>query len=502
MQKTGILGIYLAKEHAAAVCLSIEGRDRELVGCFSVSFDNAEQATVQALAQRIAAGCAERSFAFTDTAVALDCGMFMQHSVRSEFSDIKRISQTVRFDTEEVLGADATDVAIAFKTDSVEQLPSAESAEGKTTLSVFTAQKQMLAEVISALAANNLDPVSVEPDVNCLARFVITGVSLPADTRPLFAVLSRRNGYFIAPLSLPWQGVSPMPPAAMRTFLLSPQDRTEQLVKQVSMTAALLQTKGTFNRLEVLDAADSVNCEDIAGKLTLQTEHIDLADSAKCSAEQLADCPDSVEFAVAYGAALAGLDPPRSASWRSDFMPYQGKRMRLQKAMKFFAAAAVVLMFALGLYGLMQALQLKKYHSTLHKKFAEEYAAVMSGEKMPNKAKDATTKLSKTLRRVKDAQEGYSLVGEEAVAGKLGLVLQAFNKCASGTGLEINTVSITERAITISGSTAGGNNSNTLKVFEAMKQSGLNILQQNFSTEGGRGNFNVTVEAQKTGGSV
>jgi hypothetical protein len=498
VQPTNVLGIYLAKDHATVACLAVEGRDRNLLGCFSVSLDGAEQSAPQMLAQRIAAGCAERRISFTETAVALDCGMFMQHSVRSEFSDVRKITQTVRFDTEEVLGADATDVAIAFKIDSTDQSGS--------TLSVFTAQKQMLAELLSALAANNLDCVSVEPDVNCLARFIITGVSLPADARPLFALLSRRNGYFLAPLSSPWRGVLPVPPAAMRTFLLSSQNRNEQLVKQVSMTTALLQTAGPFNCLEVFDTADSVNCDDIAKKLTLQTERIDLLSSAKVSAEQLTDpatarsavtsCPDPVEFAIAYGAALEVLDPPRNANWRSDFMPYQGRKMRLQKAMKLFAVAAVVLMFAVGLYGLMQALQFNKYRDALRGKFAKEYSSAMFGQSAPARSKEAVTRINTALRRIKDAQKGgFSLTGEEAVAGKLALVLQAFNKCAAAAGLNVDSISITDKAITISGDTSS--RENTLKVFEAMRQTGLNVLQQRLSAEGGRDTFNVTVEPQK-----
>jgi hypothetical protein len=282
----------------------------------------------------------------------------------------------------------------------------------------------------------------------------------------------------------------------MRTFLLSAsQNRNEMLVKQVSMTTALLQAAGTINRLEIFDLADSVDCDDIAKKLTVQTNRIDIVGSAKLSAENLADCPDAVEFAIACGAAIAHLDLPNSSNFRSDFMPYQGRKLRLQQTIKFFAVAAVILMFALGLYGLMQALQFNKYRSQLRVKFTKEFSTVMFGEKIPDKSKDATKKIDTALRRIKETQKGFSLTGEEAVAAKLGLVLQAFNKCAASTGLNIESVSVTDKAITLSGDTSSPDN--TLKVFEALRQSNLNVLQQRISSDGGRSTFGVTVEPKK-----
>ena len=259
---------------------------------------------------------------------------------------------------------------------------------------------------------------------------------------------------------------------------------------------ALLQAAGTINRLEIFDLADSVDCDDIAKKLTVQTNRIDIVGSAKLSAENLADCPDAVEFAIACGAAIAHLDLPNSLNFRSDFMPYQGRKLRLQQTIKFFAVAAVILMFALGLYGLMQALQFNKYRSQLRVKFTKEFSAVMFGEKIPDKSKDATKKIDTALRRIKETQKGFSLTGEEAVAAKLGLVLQAFNKCATSTGLNIESVSVTDKAITLSGDTPSPDN--TLKMFEALKKTGLNVLQQRISTDGGRSTFGVTVEPTPT----
>ncbi len=486
MQPSSFLGMYISKDHATVVCLGIQGRERKVTGCFSVSLEAGEQSGPDVLCRRIAAACAERKLEFAEMGVALDSSMFMQHSVHSEFSDVRKITQTIRFDTEEALGTDVADVAIAFKIDSTDDTGS--------NLSVFTVQKQMLTELLVALQANNLDPVSVEPDVNCLTRFVCQNIALPLDTRPLFAFLSRRSGYFLAFVSSPWQGVLPTPSAMMRTFLLgAAQDRNELLPRQVSMTTALLQNAEPINCLAVFDVENSVDCDDIARKLTIQTERVDIFGSVKLPGETLVECPDPVEFAVAYGAAMAHLDELQHANWRSDFMPYQGRKMRLQKTLRFFSAAAVVLMLALGLYGFMQALQFKKYRARLREKFAKEYSSVMFGQDIPGKSREAVTRLTTAMRRIRDAQkESLTLTAEEAVAGKLALVLQAFNKCAASTRLSIDSVSITDKTITISGDTSSPES--TLKVFDAFRQTGLNVLQQRISSDGGRSTFSVTVE--------
>jgi hypothetical protein len=120
----------------------------------------------------------------------------------------------------------------------------------------------------------------------------------------------------------------------------------------------------------------------------------------------------------------------------------------------------------------------------------------MFGQSAPRSSKEAVRRLGTALRRIKEGQKGFSLTGEEAVAGKLSMVFQAFNKCASATGLNIESINITDKTITINGETSGADS--TLKVFESLKQAGLNVLQQRISSsEGGRSNFGVTVETKK-----
>ncbi len=489
MEGQKYLGIYLSKDTATVVCLGLEGRDYKVLGCFSVSVEQQEPqeqfrtgAVNAELAHLIVEGCAERKLKFSEVAVALDCSMFMQHNVRSEFDDPKQIAATIRFDTEEALAMDVTDVAIAFRITSSDQTGS--------QLTVFTAERKILSDVLLSLQANNIDPVTIEPDVNCLSRFILQNMSLSEDLHPLFCAFSRRSGYFIIP---PRPGVGAQKRLAMRTFLVGPtQDRGDLLTREAPVAIALGGTEEPVNCLKVYDSTGSVNCKQLGERLDIEVGSIDLAEAAAVEPDALADCDEAADFAIAYGAALAHLERAQSINFRNDFMPYQGRKVRLQKALKFASISVIVLVFAVGLYFQLQLLQKNKYRTRLREKFAKDYLAVMLDEKkLPARAKEAVRKVGGELRRVKDAKSGQlSITGEASIAAKLTLVLEAFNKCAAQTNLKINKVSITPKAISIVGDTSS--RKNTLKLFEAIKDK-LEILQHRYVSKAGRDNFSMTV---------
>jgi len=473
------LGIYLSRDAATVACLGSRGRD--VLGCFSVSVEEAEEPNLQVLASLIAQGCAERGLEFSEVAVALDCAMFMQHNVHSGFDDPKQIAATVRFDTEEAAACDITDVAIAFKIISSDQTGSA--------LTVFTAQRKMLSDVLLSLQSNNIDPVTIEPDVNCLSRFICQSVSLPEDLHSFFAVLSRRSGYFIVFSKSHKQ-------LAVRTFLLGPdRDRGELLAREVPVTAALAEADEPVNCLKVFDSTGSVNYQQLGEKLGIEAGGVDLVAAVAVSPESLADCADPVDFAIACGAALAHLERAPSINFRNDFSPYQGRKLRLQKALKFASYSVTVLVLAVGLYFQLQLLQRSRYRSRLNDKFEKQYSAVMFGKELPDKSNPAK-KLAGELRRIMDVKRGhFDITGEESISAKLTLVLEAFNECAAQTNLKIDSVSITAKTISITGDTSS--RKNTLKLFEAIKKGKLEILQQNLYSKGGRDNFRITVMPKK-----
>jgi len=471
------LGIYLSKDTATAVCLG----GRSILGCFSVTIEETEKQKLQELVRLITEGCAERGLKFSDVAVALDCSMFMQHNVRSKFSDPKQIAATIRFDAEEVLAMDITDLAIAFKVTS--------SNQAGSSLTVFTAKKKQLSDILISLQSNNIDPVTIEPDVNCLSRFILQNVSLPPDLRPLFCVLSDSSGYFIA-------FAESQETLAMRTFLVKPaQERNALLAREVPVTTALVKSDKPVNCIKVFDSTGSVNYQQLSERLGIEAGSVDLVEAVATSPEALADCADPVGFAIAYGAALSHLEKAQSVNFRNDFMSYQGKKVRLQKAMKFSSVSVVVLMLAAGLYFQLQLWQENKYRNRLREKFEKQYSAVMLGKKPPAKS-NPVKKLAGELRRIESVKEGLlSVTGEESISAKLTMVLDAFNKCAVQTNLNIGSITITTKTISIAGDTSS--RGNTLKLFDAIRESRLEILQQYLDAKGGRDNFRITIVPKK-----
>ena len=485
MESQNYLGIYISKDKATVVSLALIGRHEKLLGCFSVSVDEQEQAKLQVLAGLIARGCAERNMEFSEVSAALDCAMFMQHSVHSEFTDPKQIGATVKSDTEEALATDIADVALAFEITS--------SGQAGSELTVFTAQRKILSEVLLSLQQYNLDPVTIEPDVNCLSRLIAAKASSGQSRQPgtLFGILSGRNGYLIAPTVS--TGAGPQKASTTRTFLVGPtQDRGALLTREVLVTAALVGDGETINHLKVFDSAGTVEHQQLGEKLGHdKIEGVDWL-AAEAESRNTADCADTVDFAIAYGAAMAHSEKGHRVDFRDDFSPFQGKKIKMQKALKFATICVTALFITIGLHYQTQLFKINKYRSASSAKFAKDYSVVMLGQKPPEDINSAVRKLGSELRRIRDAKKGLiTIKGEKSISSKLTLVLTAFNKCAAQTSLNIKTISITARDINIIGDTSS--RQNTQKLFKAVRNNGLEILREAYDLKGGRDSFSITV---------
>lgn len=484
MESQNCLGLYIAKDTATAVWLHSRSKEDGDWSCFSVSTKGQEQPGFQTLAGLIAKGCAEREWTFTEVAVALDCAMFMQHGVHSGFSDPKQIAATVKFDTEEIVATDISNVALAFEVIS--------SDPSGAELAVFTAERKILSDILSALQQNGLDPVTMEPDISCLSRFIsrTAGSVEPLQAGTLFAALSRHSGYLIIPAAPNPQGNRNG--ITLRTFVVGPaQNRAELLSRESLVTIAMAEDVEPIKKIRVFDSAGAVDCQQLGEKLNAQAAAIDLYQAAGVEPHAPADGTDPVDFAIAYGAALTGSEKGHKVDFRSDFIPFQGKKMRLQKALKAAAVSVTILLLAVGLYFQTQLFSVNRDGNNLRSKFAKDYADVTL-EKLPSTVtiKKAVADLEKLLRRIEAEKKGL-IADKTSISSKLTLVLAAFNKCAAQTNLNISSITITTNDISITGDTSS--RQNRQKIFDAVRNSGLEVTQEGYNEKGGREYFVMKV---------
>ena len=480
MESHNYLGIYLRPERATVVCVAVQGRDKKLIGCFSVSAEGQQENAQQALAERIVQGCSERDMKFGQAAVALDCTLFMQHAVHSEFGDYKKIAATIRFDTEEALAMDVSDVAVAFRITS--------SDDNGSNLDVFTAQRGVLTEILLALQSVGIDPVLVDPDSYCLSRYLDAyGRSDgSSEHRQLHALLSDSRGYLLA--------ASTSGPLTMRAFPISAaQNRTQLLAREVLTTTALAETAGPVHQLCFFDAKGEVSSERLTERVGRPVKVRNPVEMAGLEPSQVVDGSNPVDFALAYGAALTLGEKERGINFRDDHMPYQGEKLRMDWALKFLSFMVTLLILSAGVYFQTQWMQAKADLDGVRRKFEPDYIAVMQAKKFPATVKEAVTKLEKELNRLK-SDKGIGGAPQETTSAKLTLVLQALNSCAAQTGLVIDTISITPKTIAINGST-NSRVSTVNGVYDAMKKFGLEVKDNSATTEtqNNRDNFDVTV---------
>jgi hypothetical protein len=483
VERQNYLGIYISKKTATVVCLGPPKKDSSGVKCFSVSVEGQEQQDMQALAGLIAQGCAERNFKFSEIAVALDCSMFMQHSVHSEFKDPKQIAATIRFDTEEALATDITNVAVAFEIES--------SDETGSQLTVFTAERQILSEILDALQQYNFDPVNIEPDVNCLSRFVSRRINSKSEqTGTLYGMLSNRNGYLIVPPAEADDGSQTA--SIVRTFLVgAKQDRTKLLQREVLVTTALVEGTESPGKFKVFDSVGDVNATLLSEKVGIESDEIDLRSIIETEIRPQDDCSAPIEFAIAYGAILALSEKIRSVDFREDFSPFLGKKLRQQKTLKTAAISVTILLVATGLYFHAQLFSVNKNRDKLRNSFARNYTEVtLEPLSAKLKIKDAVRELGRLQRRIENEKKGLNPEAKP-ISSNLTLVLTAFNECAEQTNLNIDTITITAKDIMITGDTS--NRQKRQKLFETVRKNGLEIIRERYEFKENRENFNITV---------
>jgi len=452
MEKQNSLGIYITTGKAFVVVLA--GHGEKAVKYFSVSVEGedpsegANKSLAAAIMQKISAD----DFTVTEVSAAVDCALFTQHELHSEFTDAKQIANTIAFDAEEALAVDASETALAFSI--------INSDQNGSDIAVFSAKREQMMNILGDLQGRGIDPAVIEPDIVTLGRFMRHKFSAPNKSNCLFAVFSDKACYIIA-------ASESSDIVTGRSFLVaSSQDKTGILSSQIPLTIAAEKSGTSFDLLFVAGAgSEEIDTEKLSERLGMEVGTTDLITLLPGS-DAMPDDEDVTGFAFACGAGLGQILKTQTCDFRRSFAPYEGKKLLLQKTLRFIAICAAVLLLAAGLYFQLKVFRKNSYTNQIKDKLQADYAAVMYGKKHTS-----AEPFDKRLGRIyKSLQKRYSggIDDEQAVTAKLTFIFEVLNKCPKTIDLNIESIKISAKTITISGDT--NSKKNTLKLLDYFKK--------------------------------
>jgi len=477
VESQNVLGLFFGKTQATAICVN----KGAVSGAVTVSLEAEQKGDLQTLAHCLAEQCKDQNLKYTEVSVALDSAWFMQHSVHSEFKQAKQIAATVRFDTEEVVASDISNLSVAFEI--------AKSDEDGSTLNVFTADHDPLSQILLTLQSHALDPIRILPDVGSLTGLIQQNLETDAlaGTSALICLVSNCNGYFFR-----YDQDTGLHP--VRAFLVGSRANLTDLLVRESFTT-MASVGGSLGSLFVYSADGQVDIEVLSQKLGVPAAGLPWFESSPWGQQANSDQQDVVAYAVAYGAATLSTEMGSTLDFRTDFMPYQGKKMRFQSAMKWACVSATLLVLAWG--GRLQAnwFQAKSDRDALKDRLREDYTRVMPG-KTDLPAKSPVKALQTTIRAIKDVQGGrLDLAGSQPTLAKLTLVLKAINQSFTATKLEINSVTIAASSLTINGTTA--TTAGRLQFRKALQSQNIgDVSMTQLTPKNGRAPFSVSIKPQ------
>lgn len=503
MEQNRCLGIYVEPDRATVVLAARAGGKIEVIEQFCVATaagqtpaaSAGQQGQQQAFsfaqtARDIAAACREKQLVFTDVAAAIDCRLYRQQTLHSEFTELKQIAQTIKFDAEEALVINAAETAIAFEM-------TAKGLSG-SQVSVFAVPAAVMSEVILALQNNKLDPVTVEPDSICLRRIIQQMPQQDAGAKPIWMILSQKKCFIISPGS---QGGS----VPVRVFLTTASsNRNAMLAREIILTRTSAAAAQQAGKIKIFDAQASADLADISSRTALNAETFDPAEAIITkSAEQTepasagsaeASC-DKLGVIVAAGAAAGALVKSEKVDFRPFFLPYQGKKEILKKTVKVLSASLAAMFVILGIFFHLQYYRTNNDRSRLEKKFRAEYTIAMMGAKF-TKSAEAVRKLKSEINRIKDVKSGLlSASGEESLEAKLTYLFEALNSVPREVDIDIEKIAVTTKTVNIAGSTSSRG---YLQLFAAIdKHPKLSRSSSNYQSKDNRDYFTLTIELKQ-----
>ena len=479
MEQKKCLGLYISGQKAVAVVLSGHGHSYKVLACCSVEKDPGaeDQRPLAAAAADIISG---KKIKYDEVSVAVDCSLFTQHDVHSEFTDHKQIANTIRFDAEEAVAVDAMELAIAFEVTA--------SGEAGSNVTVYTSKRDAMTDMLKSMLQNGLDPTAMEPDIACLTRFIAKSDVVKLSPGQVIVVIGEKSCYVIIPS--PKASNAPF----VRSFLVSnTQDITGVLAREIPITIASNPEAQAITSVIVAGKTEGVVTEGLEEKTALEVTAIDLSQAAGADTSV---CPDEIsdtDFAIAYGAALSELSRTHKTDFRQDFMPFEGRKRIIQKTLRFISVAMTIVFIALGVYSQKDVMKLNSDANKLEEKLYVDQGLEIFSSRTPEQM---SSRLKRELNKIKKGKTGLSVGDESSATARLTFLFEAINKTSVNNKLVISKITISPRMMQMQGSTKSKAFTNDL--FKAIdSHPKLRKTQTASKTKGTEDTFTVTIELKQ-----
>lgn len=476
MEQHNCLGIYLSQQKAVAVLLSRHGSNRTVLASCSVEKDDMiqgqEEKFGEYLIKNLVQKTVDNKFSFSEVAVALDCSLFTQHDIHSEFTDHKQIANTVRFDVEDAVAMDAMELAVAFNITGKD--------EHGSNVAVYTAKKQILAEILSNFEGNGIDPTAMEPDVVCLSRFMTETIPETKTGRQMLVIVGTRSCYMIIPSA---EKQAPK----VRSFLISNSQNVQNvLVREVALTlASHASQENAPSSIILTGQTDGIDTDRLSEACGHQIQTVDILQASAVDRSKLPTDVTDTDFAIAYGAAIEELTKTKKTDFREDFAPYAGKKRILEKNFRTISIALTIMFVAMGTFFQHQV-------SVTNRQADERYEALSADTKqLTTIGKLGPVKSLKSLHSRITSGGGRTAGDETSVPVRLTYLLEAINKTPKSIGLKIAQIRVTNKIMELRGSTSSQRGAivlfDAIDKHEKLKKAGDNITKDGFK---------ITIESQ------
>ena len=470
MEEKGSLGIFLSSEKAVAIWASPDASIRHKL----VVTPDADEPV--AMAMQAARAVIRQGFAFDEVFIAAGCSSYTQYNLHSEFEDYRQIESTIKFDAEEAAAADAMNLAVTF------EVSGADGTGSQVT--VYTAGRQLLTDMLMDLQEGGLDPTLIEPDVVCLARALEQTSNFAQRCDTLFIVLSGNNCYMLSPD----EKYAP----AVRTFLLpAAKDVTHVLVREILLATASGSTERALAAITLIDPVDRVNAEMLAERtgleISVESPEQKLAQTLASDAEMTCG-----QLLIAYGASLADRPRIRYADFRRDFMPYQGKRKVMEGSLRLIAISLTLLLVGIAGFFQLKAFRMNRYSRQLEDKMMQQYKAVMYG-KTPTKGASPITILKRDYAQAQRDKEGAGGGDSKSPPAKLTFFFEVVNKLPQKIDVKVQQIKVTEKTMTVKGDTNARSSSRAL-IDAIKKHPAITVGSEQLRQDGNRDGFDITID--------